>query len=152
MKPAVTKTRIIMVGRPNTRPPHRPPLLLSQIRSGELQHAKLFLFRKEGKLRIPTRFYLDISITCHEQGKSYYLDINPNLGQFLPHDASISIVKSGQERSKPVWLVRDRRSLGQIGMSLDITPQISRVILFVNTEGSGIVPTKMIATLYNVVK
>ncbi len=138
-------------GEPSRGPERRSAdgtrrLRLGQIPSGQVRALDLPLIETQGRQRTPTPYFLGIKITCDIPGHLYSLDVKPDFGRNVPPAASLTVMRSRYEATRPVALV-ERGEPVERNLLLELDDNTEQVVFWICTEGAAEVPRRMAATI-----
>jgi hypothetical protein len=126
--------------------PATTSLHLSSLRRGQVRGLRLRLMEMRGQEKLPTDHYLDLKICCDVPDRVYYIDAKADLAGRPPGSARLSLLKSRHDTTAPVELV-ERGCCAEKGIALEIRPETTKVVLWLATEGSPDVPSRLAAVL-----
>ncbi|MBN1773752.1 MAG: hypothetical protein JXB32_20995 [Deltaproteobacteria bacterium] len=132
---------------PEARAPDpRLRLRLGQLPAGQVRAVDLPLVETRGHQRNPTGFYLGLKIACDVPGRLYTVDVKPDFGRTVPPVATLTVMRSRYEATRPVTLVEAGAPVER-SMLLELDDGTNHVVFWIRTEGAAGVPRRMAAAI-----
>jgi hypothetical protein len=126
--------------------PETVALRLGAMRRGQIRSVRLRLTEIARDVRRPSDHYLDVKVCCDRPGELYYLDIKADFGERPPRGATLVLLKSRNDATAPLTLLEGGCPVER-GLPLPLLPATSKVVFWVSTEGSPVVPPKLAAEI-----
>ena len=123
-----------------------PRLRLGRMPAGQVRALDLPLIQANGRQRSPTPFYLGLKISCEVPGRLYSLDVKPDFGRHFPTTATLTVVRSRFEATRPVQLIEGGEPVERTVL-LELEDGTDQVVFWLCTTGAAAVPQRMAATI-----